>query len=200
MESIETTTDVYAAPGPLELVRAFANTIDVEDVRDEWSKDDDFSDPSLLRRWLVDRGLIAERDRVTVEDLRNAVALRDAIRGLAYANHGEPVPPETLRTLDRVASRARLTARFRAGGPPALEPEAAGPDAALGRVVAIVFAAMQDGSWGRLKICRADTCAVAFYDHSKNQSRAWCSMKICGNRAKARNYRRRAGRAARTSG
>jgi predicted RNA-binding Zn ribbon-like protein len=198
-ETIETPTDAYAAPGDLELARAFANTIDVEDVRDEWSKEDDFSDPSLYRRWLVDHGLVSERDRVTAADLRTAVALRDAIRGLAYANHGEPVPPSALPTLDLAASRAGFTARFRADGPPVLVPGAKGADAALGRIVAIVFAAMSDGTWSRLKICRADTCAWAFYDHSKNQSRAWCSMKICGNRTKARNYRRRASRQARTS-
>lgn len=199
METINTPTDPYSAPGDLELVRALANTIDVEDIRDEWSKDDDFSDPSLLQRWLVDRELISKGDRVTVADLRNAVALRDAIRNLALANHGESLAPDALSVLDGVATRARLTARFRPDSPPALEPAAAGPDGALGRVVAIVFRAMQDGAWSRLKICRADTCAVAFYDHSKNQSRAWCSMKICGNRAKARNHRRRSGAATRTS-
>jgi predicted RNA-binding Zn ribbon-like protein len=144
-------------------------------------------------------GLVSGRDRVTTTDLRNAVELRDAIRDLLYANHGEPIPPSALAALDEAASRGKLTARFRADGPPVLEPDAKGADAALGRIVAIVFAAMSDGTWSRLKICRADTCAWAFYDHSKNQSRAWCSMQICGNRTKARNYRRRASRQDRTS-
>jgi predicted RNA-binding Zn ribbon-like protein len=181
----------YAAPGELELVRAFANTIDVEDARDEFEKGDDLEDPSLLRAWLRERGLISPRDRLTADDLHHALELREGIRDLAYANHGEAVQPGSFEALDRAAARAQLTPRFRAGAPPKLHPHARGADAALGRIVAIVFAAMSDGSWRRLKICRQDTCAFAFYDRSKNLSRAWCSMRVCGNRTKVRKYRSR---------
>ena len=48
---------------------------------------------------------------------------------------------------------------------------------------------MADGTWRRLKACREDTCQWAFYDRSKNRSGTWCSMAVCGNRAKARAYR-----------
>ena len=30
---------------------------------------------------------------------------------------------------------------------------------------------------------------VVFYDQSRNRSRAWCSMEVCGNREKARSFR-----------
>jgi predicted RNA-binding Zn ribbon-like protein len=50
---------------------------------------------------------------------------------------------------------------------------------------------MADDTWNRLKACRLDNCQWAFYDTSKNRSRTWCSMKVCGNRAKARAYRER---------
>lgn len=177
--------DRFTAPGALEMLQCFANTIDVEDARD------DLSDPSGLRSWLLDHGLIGTRDKVTPGDLRNALELRGAIRSLAYANHGEPTPPEALRSLDRAAAAADLQPRFRAGEPPVLEPHSKGPAGALGGLVAIAFASMSEGSWRRLKICRADTCAVVFYDYSKNQSRTWCSMQVCGNRTKVRNFRRR---------
>ncbi len=52
---------------------------------------------------------------------------------------------------------------------------------------------MAEGNWPRLKVCREDTCAWAFYDRSKNRSGAWCSMAVCGNRTKARAYRARHG-------
>ena len=58
-------------------------------------------------------------------------------------------------------------------------------------MLAIVFRAMEDGTWARLKACREDTCQWAFYDRSKNRSATWCSMAVCGNRAKARTYRQR---------
>jgi hypothetical protein len=41
----------------------------------------------------------------------------------------------------------------------------------------------------RLKLCQADTCRQAYYDRSRNGSRAWCSMETCGNRQKARSFR-----------
>jgi predicted RNA-binding Zn ribbon-like protein len=64
-----------------------------------------------------------------------------------------------------------------------------GVPAALGRLLAIAFGAMLDGSWPRLKVCRQ--CRWAFYDYSRNRSGSWCSMTLCGNRAKTRSYRRR---------
>ncbi|MBB1248110.1 CGNR zinc finger domain-containing protein [Rhizobium sp. G21] len=45
----------------------------------------------------------------------------------------------------------------------------------------------------RLKIC--PNCGWLFLDRSKNKSRAWCDMAVCGNRAKARlHYRRKKGK------
>ena len=60
-----------------------------------------------------------------------------------------------------------------------------------GLVVTEVTAGMADGTWERMKACRADDCLWAFLDTAKNQSRAWCSMRSCGNREKARVYRER---------
>jgi predicted RNA-binding Zn ribbon-like protein len=43
-----------------------------------------------------------------------------------------------------------------------------------------------------VKICASDSCNWLFLDTSKNQSRRWCDMKSCGNRAKVhRHYERR---------
>jgi predicted RNA-binding Zn ribbon-like protein len=72
-----------------------------------------------------------------------------------------------------------------------LEAETTGVDGALGRLLVIVYRAMETGTWSRLKACRNDTCRWAFYDHSKNRSGHWCTMSVCGNRTKARQYRQR---------
>jgi predicted RNA-binding Zn ribbon-like protein len=40
----------------------------------------------------------------------------------------------------------------------------------------------------RLHACASETCRWLFLDTSKNRTRRWCDMKICGNRAKARRY------------
>jgi predicted RNA-binding Zn ribbon-like protein len=63
-------------------------------------------------------------------------------------------------------------------------------DGALARLAAVVIDAMHDGTWSRLKPCRHD-CRWLFYDHSTKRSGTWCTMSVCGNRLKARAYRRR---------
>jgi predicted RNA-binding Zn ribbon-like protein len=44
-----------------------------------------------------------------------------------------------------------------------------------------------------LRTCDMDTCRWLFLDTSKNHSRRWCNMKVCGNRAKARRFQARSG-------
>ncbi|HZR56868.1 MAG TPA: ABATE domain-containing protein [Terriglobales bacterium] len=43
----------------------------------------------------------------------------------------------------------------------------------------------------RVRECEAETCAWLFMDHSKNQSRRWCDMQVCGNREKAKRFYKR---------
>ena len=62
-------------------------------------------------------------------------------------------------------------------------------DDVVGELLAIVARAQADGTWQRMKACPA--CGWAFYDRSRNRSRTWCTMSVCGNRAKARSYRAR---------
>jgi predicted RNA-binding Zn ribbon-like protein len=58
----------------------------------------------------------------------------------------------------------------------------------------VVFAAgelLTSGQLPRVRECGDETCRWLFLDTSKNHSRRWCDMKICGNRVKARSYYRR---------
>jgi predicted RNA-binding Zn ribbon-like protein len=173
------------APGDLELVRAFVNTLDIEDGVDE------LADPSALERWFRTHGLLRGRPGVGDEELLAARRLREAIRTLLLGNNGVSVRKEAALVLSRTATRAGLAPIFDLDGNARLEPAASGMDGALGRLLAVVADAMADGTWTRLKACRADDCRWAFYDHARNRSRHWCSMAVCGNRTKARTYRRR---------
>ena len=172
------------APGELETVRVFVNTLDVENGADE------LSDPGPLRGWLgaawSARGVAASS-----ADLHAARRLREALRSLLLENNGVSVRKEAALVLNRAAERGRLALRFDLPVACGSRPGAPGLDGALGRLVAIVADAMADGTWRRLKACRADHCGWAFYDHARNHSRLWCSMAVCGNRTKARSYRRR---------
>ncbi len=171
-------------PDEIELVLAFVNTLNVETGVDE------LSDPRALRTWLLGQGLL-RGGSVGRSDLDEAKRLREALRALMLANNGMSVRKDAAVTLNRAARRARLGVRFEPGGTAHLEPAAAGVDGALGRFLGMVSATMADGSWERLKACRAADCHWAFYDHARNRSRQWCSMSVCGNRSKARAYRAR---------
>lgn len=46
---------------------------------------------------------------------------------------------------------------------------------------------------GRIRQCDGINCGWLFVDTSKSGRRRWCSMEICGNRAKARRFRAQAG-------
>lgn len=41
---------------------------------------------------------------------------------------------------------------------------------------------------GQLRECGAESCSWLFVDRSRNRTRRWCDMKVCGNRAKARRH------------
>jgi predicted RNA-binding Zn ribbon-like protein len=172
------------APGELELVRLFVNTADLESGVEE------LSDPAALQAWLGAHGL-GSGMAASAADLDAAKRLREAIRGLLLESNRASVRKEAAVTLGRTAAQARLGLCFESAGGVRLEPAAPGVAGALGRLVAIVAVAMAAGTWSRLKACQADGCGWAFYDHARNRSRRWCSMAVCGNRTKARSYRRR---------
>jgi predicted RNA-binding Zn ribbon-like protein len=84
-----------------------------------------------------------------------------------------------------------LNVAFDSRGNPHVVPGQAGIAGALGGILSAVARAQAVGNWTRLKVCSMDTCQWAFYDRSKNRSGRWCSMGVCGNRAKTRSYRDR---------
>ena len=172
--------------GVVGLVQAYVNTVDIQDGPEE------LSDPNALERWLVAHGLMESGQEVSDADLKNAIAVREAIRGVIGANTGATIYPLDIATLNGAAAASRLRARFGADGKARLEPEAGGVAGAMGKLVAIVFTAMADDDWSRLKLCGSSTCRWAFYDRSRNHSSRWCTMASCGNRQKARRFRQRA--------
>jgi predicted RNA-binding Zn ribbon-like protein len=171
--------------GGLELVRDFVNTKDLLKEQEE------LATPGDLLGWCSAQGLIRGDVTASGADLKRAIELREALRQVLLGNTGVEVDREgAFAVLDRAARRARIELCFEecAGE---LYPAAGGITASLGRIVIAVHDAMGEGTWARLKACRASDCEWAFIDNAKNQSRAWCSMSSCGNREKARAFRRR---------
>lgn len=173
---------VSDAPGRLGLVQRFINTAELDEDADE------VATPAALRAWLAEN--VEDPGELDSAEHERALALREALRAVAAANNGLASREADWRVVDGAAAAARLRPRFGPGGI-WLEPAATGIEAALGRVLAAVYAAIADGSFARLKACARDDCRWVFYDSSRNHSGTWCSMRSCGNRAKAERFRRR---------
>jgi predicted RNA-binding Zn ribbon-like protein len=173
VESIDYWTE--PAPGRLEVVRSFANTVDPEHGREA------LHSPAQLQRLLASLGLLDRAAAVSQSDLAAALDLRDRIRALALANNGVPTD---------LSLEAQVTVRVddRGAALDAPHDDVAG---ALADLVGIVYTAKVDGTWPRLKACRRDVCQWLFYDRSRNRSGVWCSMAVCGNRTKTAAYRAR---------
>ncbi|HTZ55681.1 MAG TPA: CGNR zinc finger domain-containing protein [Candidatus Acidoferrum sp.] len=176
-----------SAPGGLELIRSFVNSIDLE--RPETL--DALADLGAARLWLADAGLDpAGLAPAALPDLRR---LRETLRSVLLAHNGEGDEQATWRQLVSQFSAVRLDVRFAAvPGEVELEPSVpAGGEALRGALAAAVYDAVRDGTWRRLKACRKHSCLYAFYDKTKNGSGTWCSMDTCGNRVKAQRRRAR---------
>jgi predicted RNA-binding Zn ribbon-like protein len=172
---------------PSALLVDFANTLDIDgDVTTEL-----IGTPDELGRWLAEHGLLSACAVVTGDDVLTALALRNGLRAVMASHHdGATTPDAALGPLESTAGELSLRVAF-SGGRPHLVPMGEDGPRALGAILVAVEEAAAEGTWPRLKLCQASTCQVAFHDTSKNQSRQWCSMRVCGNRQKTRAYRRR---------
>jgi len=50
---------------------------------------------------------------------------------------------------------------------------------------------MMSDAMDRIRACGVETCRWLFLDTSKNHTRRWCNMRVCGNRMKARRFHAR---------
>jgi predicted RNA-binding Zn ribbon-like protein len=169
----------------LDLVRDFVNTVDLE------TEIDRIATPDELAEWLSEEGLVEDLVEPTAAEHADALAVREAIRQLLLANNGLPADTEAASaTLEEAGRKTGLGVRFE-NGLPVLAAAGDGVAGALGQLVAAVAELATTPEWSRLKACRDEHCRVVFYDKSRNRSRAWCSMEVCGNREKARSFRAR---------
>lgn len=169
----------------LELLTAFLNTLDVDQGTDE------LADGAGAGRWLAEHGLVPAPVVLDDRQLAVAVELREALRDLAGANHEGQPDPAAAERFSAVARRLPLHAAADPNGRVGLAPGGDGVDAATAEIAGAVIEVAMGGAWPRVKICPADDCAWGFVDRSKNRSRRWCAMGVCGNRQKTRAYRER---------
>ncbi|HET7756626.1 MAG TPA: ABATE domain-containing protein [Steroidobacteraceae bacterium] len=131
--------------------------------------------------------------------VRSARELREALAATLYGRiDGRAPPAGALATLERCfqdAQRHRELRWRRTGGPAALEWQWGRAEDEAELPVWMVARAAEEllTSQGleRVRACDVPTCRWLFLDTSRNHSRRWCNMKVCGNRMKARRFQER---------
>lgn len=176
-------------PPSVRLTIDFLNTVDVEEGTDILG-----DGPAALANWLVEQGLCRSRPSLTAADVAAATDLRRGLRALALANTGEPLAADDVEAAQKVLATLPFQMRLPVDaetGPVLATASGDGLSDALGRIAAAYHAAAIRGDWSRVRRCPASDCAWVFWDSSKNASRRWCSMRVCGNRAKTRAFAER---------
>ncbi len=183
-----------------ELALDFANTCS---GRDTPAFRDHLTAPEHVALWAGDAGLLAPAEVACLVAaplksrlLAAARALREDVHALGVAlATGRDAPPDALKRLTRAhlsaLSHARLApqdGRYRWSWPARERPV----EAIIGPISMSALKILQSADPGRVRQCRGDSCGWLFYDVSKNNSRRWCEMEVCGNRAKQRRFAQRA--------
>jgi predicted RNA-binding Zn ribbon-like protein len=170
------------APGRLDLLRVFVNTLDFPNGPDRLGTVEGASD------WCRAHHLPPVSN---VRELGRLHEFRESLRELLFCANGGPEAVPAWDALRPFAKTAQFAVGMDPKSGPVLEPGGAGADRTIATMLGIVHEAVANGTWTRLRACRRDDCKFAYYDRSKNGSKAWCSMATCGNREKAQRRRAR---------
>ncbi len=154
----------------------------------------DFED---LMRWSVHAGLLAAPDAAALQAgpeteaaFRRGMALRVLLNGVFdSAARRRPVAPAALAELTACHHAAWSEAVLVPAGDGfawRLPDPGSRPDGVLAPILGSAIAVLTGDQLGRLKACPGQDCGWVFLDESKNGSRVWCEMEVCGTRAKLR--------------
>jgi predicted RNA-binding Zn ribbon-like protein len=177
------------APGSLRLVQALVNTLNAETDRDL------LGTAAEAARWLMTARLMPAGSHLTGAEHRALTELREAIRQVLGGHADRRHDPEAARRLTLALASCRLTlAVDPAGGARLVSADHDPFGRVIGGVAMAIAEAAATGTWARLKCCPGQRCGWAFYDRSASSRSRWCSMQVCGARAKMRAYRGRQGR------
>ena len=128
--------------------------------------------------------------RLAPSSFDEARDLQESLRQLEAANNGVAVGVEVTEAMVRLndaIGKHALSPRITADGV-RVESRTGDP---VGHILQLAIQAMSEGFWPRFKLCRDAACRASFFDVSKNGSKTWCSMELCGSRNKMRRLRER---------
>lgn len=156
-----------------------------------------------LLSFAVQSGVLSQGERAQLEKaasrnlaaahhtIQEAVKLREALyRIFAALATSRPARSDDLRVLNRHAQAALRHMQLRSanGGFGWGWQQTTALHAPLWRIAKSAADLLVSGEVPAVRECAAETCGWLFLDRSRNRTRRWCDMKICGNRAKARRH------------
>jgi predicted RNA-binding Zn ribbon-like protein len=182
------TVDSRPTGSPRELLPTYAELLD-------WSRQS-----GILTRE-EERGLRSRAERRGAEASRALTRARRLRESLFQLFSGPAAgrrqsPPRTLLACLTTAFRTPVLRGHRL----LWEDDRTRLDFVIGPVVRSAVELWTSTEIDRVRVCAAEECAWLFLDESRNRSRQWCDMTVCGNRAKARRFYLRARSGARAEG
>lgn len=183
----------------------FLNSVATVDERKDWISDGDGLLDWLEKAKLVPsealsafraEALPGELDRVA----ERARALREWFRIFVRNRMGRPLPADALRELEPLNRLLQHDAGYRQivladAGDRRLELQSMrhcrSPDSLLLVIGATLAKFLCDEDFCDVKACEGSNCTLLFADHTRRRARRWCSMAVCGNRAKQTAHRNR---------
>lgn len=145
------------------------------------------------------KALARDTDRLetSVQDIRS---FREAFRAFIAEVSQDPTVVSGHSMIDevnRILSNATQVLQIKAGAEIATHPyqlgyqlQLRGPEDLLPRIAQACAQLICEADLRFVKNCEAEDCSLYFLDVSKSHRRRWCSMDLCGNRAKAAAYRK----------
>lgn len=119
--------------------------------------------------------------------------LREALADLIYAGiDSRNTPYASMRTLEKTFQAARAQTRLVREGPRLKwdwDGAEARPQFPLWALTRAASRLMLSENVALVRACANAACRWLFLDTSKNHTRRWCDMKLCGNRMKARRFK-----------
>jgi predicted RNA-binding Zn ribbon-like protein len=143
------------------------------------------------------RAMPGEFDNVAAQ----ARGLREWFRGFVRQRKGRPLSSKDLSELEPLNRLLERDERFgqivahRHGHAPGLELQPMrrwrSPEALLLPIGEALAKLVCEEDFSNVKACEGPACTLMFADHTRGRARRWCSMALCGNRAKQAAHRQR---------
>jgi predicted RNA-binding Zn ribbon-like protein len=153
--------------------------------------------PAPVLEQIRARALPGELDDVA----ERARSLREWFRGFVRKHRGHRLSREDLQELEPLNRLLERDESFHQIAP-AIDPEGnpfelqaarrwRSPEALLFPIAETLAQFVCSEDFTHVKTCEGPACTLLFADHTRGHARRWCSMAICGNRAKQAAHRQR---------